>query len=66
MSVDDWLAEFPELANARVTFGLSEKKRQRCAELLEQGKEWPEIARDVGWECETLKRYYYRIKDVAL
>lgn len=52
--------EFPELANATLTFGLMPKKRARVTELLAEGKTWEEIGRDVGWEPKTLREYYER------
>jgi hypothetical protein len=41
-----------------VTFGLSAAKRNVVARLLAAGESWPAIARAVGWEPATLRRFY--------
>lgn len=43
------------------TFGLSVAKRNKVALLRSATRlDWPAIGREVGWEGETLRRYYER------
>lgn len=43
-----------------VTFGLTDTKAARVAVLLQEGRSWEEIGRDVGWEPATLKQHWER------
>lgn len=57
---NDLFKDYPELLNARVTFGLQPDDRQKVANLLAEGKEWKEIGKIIGWEPNTLRQYYER------
>jgi hypothetical protein len=51
------------IGDVPVTLGLSAKKRARVAALLAEGRTWPEIGRDVGWEPNTLREFYEARKE---
>lgn len=41
-----------------VRFGLNREQRAKIAKALAQDADWRDIANELGWEVETLKRHY--------
>lgn len=37
---------------------LGPDRRRRVRELLDQGKSWEQIGREIGWEPQTLRLHY--------
>lgn len=46
------------IGRMEVRFGLTQMQRAKIAKARAQDVEWSDIAYELGWEVETLKRYY--------
>ena len=58
----DWLEkEYPDLANARVLFGLKAQGHIPTIErMLKENKSWEEIGQEIGWLPKTAQEHYER------
>ena len=57
-----WIEDrYPEIANAKIAFGLRQQGHLPTVErMLADGKSWEEIGKAIGWCPITAKEFYER------